>query len=68
MGAGINAQRAATEASNSIITTRITEAPTIVDEVSEVVIDEERDSEGETNPLVNEVNVIDIEIEKSVVV
>ena len=64
----INAQRAATEASNSIITTRITEAPTIVDEVSEVVIDEERDSGGKTNPLVNEVNVIDIEIEKSVVV
>ena len=49
--------RAAAYARNSNITNGISVVPTIVDEAPEVVIDEESDSEGETYPLIDEINV-----------
>ena len=63
-----DSQREAKGTRNGNITTRITGVPKIVDEAPEVVIDEERDSEGETDSLGDEVNVHDIEIERPVVV
>ena len=54
-------QREMSATRNSKITPGITGVPTIVDEAPEVVIDEESNNEGETDPLGYEVNVHDIE-------
>ena len=61
-------QRAAEAAINSNITTGTTGDTTIVYKAAEVVIDEERDREEETDSLGDEVNVHDIERERRVMV
>ena len=61
-------QRAAEAAINSNITTGTTGDTTILYKAAEVVIDEERDREEETDSLGDEVNVHDIERERRVMV
>ena len=63
-----DSQRAAADAINANITTGITGVPKIVYEAPDVVIDEERNSEGETDSLRDELNVHNIERERTVVV
>ena len=57
----IESQRASLAAINFNITTDIIGLHIIVDEAPEVVVYEENDSEGETDYLVDEVNVPDID-------
>ena len=63
-----DAQRSEADAINSNITTGITGVPRMVDEAPEVVRDKESDTEGGTDSLGYEVNVNDIERERTFMV